>query len=94
MFAHGQVALTGVLFSAYASLLAFINNKGENRSLEQQLFQVARLSVLLPGPIGSRGREIMADYSHGFAEDRAPPWGRIVTPAFGVGDPGYVDWRT
>ncbi len=44
VFAHDQVAVTGVLFSVYAPLLAFINNKGEKRSLEKQLLQFAFLA--------------------------------------------------
>jgi hypothetical protein len=42
-FPHDQVAVLGVLFSIYAPILAFVNNKGERRTLERQLVEFAFL---------------------------------------------------
>lgn len=43
LFPHDQVAVCGVLLSIYAPILAFINNKGERRTLEKQLIEFAFL---------------------------------------------------
>ncbi|OUR97585.1 hypothetical protein A9Q81_12995 [Gammaproteobacteria bacterium 42_54_T18] len=43
VFPHDQVAVLGVLFSVYAPILVFINNKGEKRPLEKQLVEFAFL---------------------------------------------------
>jgi hypothetical protein len=42
-FPHDSIAVLGVLFSVYAPLLAFLNNKGEKRTLEKQLVEFAFL---------------------------------------------------
>ncbi len=42
-YPHDYVAVSGVLFSVYAPLLAFLNNKGERRTMYQKLVQFAWL---------------------------------------------------
>ncbi len=43
VFPHDYVAVSGVLLSVYAPLLAFVNNKGEKRSFYDQILQFAWL---------------------------------------------------
>lgn len=42
-FPHDKVATIAIVFSVWAPLLAFVNNKGEKRKLSQQLFHLGVL---------------------------------------------------